>query len=73
MTPALQELHDSDCVVADNSAAQLVYVDLYCPYITWLAAVHMYGEGVNGETPTDNILKVGFHWLFEYMRMARSC
>ena len=59
VTLALQELHESNCVVAEISAAQLVYVDLYCPYITWLATVHMYGDEVTGETPADDILKVG--------------
>ena len=55
---AAQELRDGGCIVDDIGAAQLVYVDLYCPYTTWLAAVHLYKNDVVGETPADDIVKV---------------
>ena len=38
---------------------QAVYVDLYCPYITWLGQVHQRGREKLTATPGDDLLKVG--------------
>lgn len=38
---------------------QAVYVDLYCPYITWLGQVHQWGRPGLTATPGDDLLKVG--------------
>ena len=59
---ALQALQESSCIVddmdlADMDLADIIYVDLYCPYITWLGTVHNAKEGLK-ETPADDILKV---------------
>ena len=56
----MQALRDNGCVVADMDKAQLVFVDFYCPYISWLGYVH-YSTVSLEETPADDILRVGGH------------
>ena len=69
----LQALRASNCLVADIDAAQLIYVDLYCPYITWLGIVHHADIPEElMETPGDDILKVSLLIRELLSRMAMS-
>ena len=57
----VQALRENGCVVADMDQAQLVFVDFYCPYISWLGYVH-YSKASLEETPAHDILLVGGHF-----------
>ena len=57
----VQALKVSDCVTEDIDAAQAVFVDDYCYYVSWLGTGHLLGNKAFmniTDTPGDHIVKV---------------
>ena len=68
----MQALRSGGCTTPDIDKAQAVYVDLYCPYITWLGQLHHRGRDGVTTSPGDDILKVSkaFHLKISWVIMC---